>query len=894
MSFLRRTYWDRMQFLVDYRDGSVRERVLGTAGTVTGAPQNTRGMVRASTSTQSVHYGAGYNISDWSQPFTLVFDFDYNRLASVALLLNKLSGVNYPGWYLYLIAGWLRFGLGKDGTHYMEFTLNTGLPLPDTHTRIVSIFSFDGTWTTTCMTGITNGVPQSTVSVTGAAPAVDLSNASNLVLLNTTYALKGGIRTIAKFSGVLTPTEQMRLYNELLREQPVVRRPTKHFSLPYPSKTPAEYAAEGALVDLDCSTIVGRKVLNPASLPDVGVVGPVDVSKEGPFDGAIRCSATAYLQQAAMGNVEEDSGTFSFWAARTNGGTVNGYAVQFGNALIDWQTILIRLWPSTSGALGLGTYNWTCPFGKWTYVVVSQTGTDARLYVDGVQVAWSSSTISGAPSIPADTTFQAGVYSGSGSNIAFARAGFKTSIPTPAEVRAEYLEGARKCLVDATVHRDGSCPVNLAAVSVVDNQVSGEWYLGAATPYEMRDKSPVSGAPGERYILKNTGAVQGHVYAKDANPLIGSWYFHVNISPAGGFFNIMLGTSKASRAHATQNGYYLHIATSYVQVYKTTAGVDAGPYVNNTSLSITPECEVWFTRRFDGYTQLWIRSYGTVPWLFVGSFTEATHTSMGYMSVHHSYVGSEVYGGKHFLGEMTPYEAIELGLIEGTIPEPFVFTTTDTTQNWTMRLTSGATYVFDWGDGVQSYHVGNGADQVVTHTYASAGTYTIKLHIDDLTTVRKVYSPASQLSGSLPAMSGMTSIQYAQINLNSLSGSIPNLSSSAALLGFIVSSNALTGTIPSLSANVALQYFYVHTNSLTGYTASTLATSLIDFQAQGNALTQAAVDQVLVDFATNVAARPAVGTINLSGGTNAAPSAVGLAAKAAILAAKPAWTITNN
>jgi hypothetical protein len=59
-----------------------------------------------------------------------------------------------------------------------------------------------------------------------------------------------------------------------------------------------------------------------------------------------------------------------------------------------------------------------------------------------------------------------------------------------------------------------------------------------------------------------------------------------------------------------------------------------------------------------------------------------------------------------------------------------------------------------------------------------------------------------------------------------------------------------------------------------------------------NLLPTSAVDAILADFETNVAARPATGTINLT--ANAAPSAAGLASKAAILAVRPLWVITHN
>jgi hypothetical protein len=60
------------------------------------------------------------------------------------------------------------------------------------------------------------------------------------------------------------------------------------------------------------------------------------------------------------------------------------------------------------------------------------------------------------------------------------------------------------------------------------------------------------------------------------------------------------------------------------------------------------------------------------------------------------------------------------------------------------------------------------------------------------------------------------------------------------------------------------------------------------------ALTQASVDNILVSIAQSVVNTPTLtnGTLNMTGGTSATPSATGLAAKAALVAA--GWTVTNN
>jgi hypothetical protein len=62
----------------------------------------------------------------------------------------------------------------------------------------------------------------------------------------------------------------------------------------------------------------------------------------------------------------------------------------------------------------------------------------------------------------------------------------------------------------------------------------------------------------------------------------------------------------------------------------------------------------------------------------------------------------------------------------------------------------------------------------------------------------------------------------------------------------------------------------------------------------GCALTQTSVDNILVSIAQSVVNTPTLtnGTLNMTGGTSATPSATGLAAKAALVAA--GWTVTNN
>jgi len=208
-----------------------------------------------------------------------------------------------------------------------------------------------------------------------------------------------------------------------------------------------------------------------------------------------------------------------------------------------------------------------------------------------------------------------------------------------------------------------------------------------------------------------------------------------------------------------------------------------------------------------------------------------------------------------------------------TRPEAVIgqWTTTQLAQSTTVRATAGAVYRCFWGDGTIDSYVGNGADQVCAHNYGAAGTYIQKWVIADA-----------------------TKLLFVNYNSNLLVGLIPTFLNKSALIQWYCSVNSLTGLIPSLSNNQALIRLRCDSNKLTGYTASALATTIITFRVDTNLLPQSAIDQILADFATNVAARPAVVTLNLGGVGNAAPSAAGLASKAAILAAKPGWIITNN
>jgi fructose-bisphosphate aldolase class 1 len=103
-----------------------------------------------------------------------------------------------------------------------------------------------------------------------------------------------------------------------------------------------------------------------------------------------------------------------------------------------------------------------------------------------------------------------------------------------------------------------------------------------------------------------------------------------------------------------------------------------------------------------------------------------------------------------------------------------------------------------------------------------------------------------------------------------------------------LSCKTCTLTTLSLTTNVALNTLEVNSNALTTLDISTnvLITYL---DGTGNALTQAAVDGILADLDT---AGLLNGTVDLSGGTNATPSAAGLISAANLTG--NGWTVTTN
>ena len=147
----------------------------------------------------------------------------------------------------------------------------------------------------------------------------------------------------------------------------------------------------------------------------------------------------------------------------------------------------------------------------------------------------------------------------------------------------------------------------------------------------------------------------------------------------------------------------------------------------------------------------------------------------------------------------------------------------------------------------------------------------------------------NNLAGTIPDWSGWTSGNQIHLNSNNLTGTIPDWSGWSSGNSIRLSSNNLTGTIPDWSGWTSGNTIWLDNNGLTDVAGTATPPGLTDLRLQDNALIEAAVDRVLTSLDT---AGESNGYVNLSGGTNAAPSATGLSAKSNLEGR--GWTVTVN
>ena len=76
--------------------------------------------------------------------------------------------------------------------------------------------------------------------------------------------------------------------------------------------------------------------------------------------------------------------------------------------------------------------------------------------------------------------------------------------------------------------------------------------------------------------------------------------------------------------------------------------------------------------------------------------------------------------------------------------------------------------------------------------------------------------PDNELTGSIPSLSGLQSLQYVELSRNQLTGALPDLSGLARLTSFSASHNQLSGAMPRMTGLPALEFLNVSDNRLSG------------------------------------------------------------------------------
>jgi len=146
------------------------------------------------------------------------------------------------------------------------------------------------------------------------------------------------------------------------------------------------------------------------------------------------------------------------------------------------------------------------------------------------------------------------------------------------------------------------------------------------------------------------------------------------------------------------------------------------------------------------------------------------------------------------------------------------------------------------------------------------------------------------VSGDISGWILPDTLESIYLHLTSLSGDISGLLLPDSLNYFNVRSTSISGDISKWTIPPSMEFLYCHESSVSyGSSGAFANTDLADDFAvtlQDNGLSQTQVDNVLIDLDASGAID---GIVNVSG-TNAAPSAAGLAAKTSLEAKD--WTVT--
>lgn len=231
--------------------------------------------------------------------------------------------------------------------------------------------------------------------------------------------------------------------------------------------------------------------------------------------------------------------------------------------------------------------------------------------------------------------------------------------------------------------------------------------------------------------------------------------------------------------------------------------------------------------------------------------------------------------------ELDPNQLFWTVTASATTPDPLI--------NCMCASNDGSTVSYSFKSG--GYLVRNVASNVNQPEAGVVDGDEIKVYLGDFSALTQVSFGGNQLTGNVPDLSNNTALTFANFYNNQLTGSVPDFSNNTALTYASFGANQLTGDVPDFSNNTSLTQAHFGGNQLTGYAGGlTLNFPTINFNFSVNALTESAVNALLIDLDNGTLG--AASTINLSGGTSAAPTGLGATAKANLIAA--GHTVTTN
>jgi len=238
------------------------------------------------------------------------------------------------------------------------------------------------------------------------------------------------------------------------------------------------------------------------------------------------------------------------------------------------------------------------------------------------------------------------------------------------------------------------------------------------------------------------------------------------------------------------------------------------------------------------------------------------------------------------------------GLLGGAAQLAFTVTTTGASENISFpRITpTGRDIKISWGDGTVDT-IADGNTGAVAHTYASAGTYNLRISNPDVITHLDM-SATSQLSGDISAVQNLTSLTTLNLGFTSVSGDISVVQNLTSLTTLRLNNTSVSGDISvvqnltsltiltldntSVSGDISvvqnltsLTSLYLNNTSVGYATVGSYLrnlTALRDCRLQDCALTATECDNVLEDiYAGRMGYTYATPSLNI-GGTNAAPN----------------------